>query len=126
MRRIIINCYPHPLRHITAVATVALIFFNGCDNGTAQQKAESAKKKTAPAVQKNARQGNALMAPDFTLANLDGDWVTLNELKGKVVLLARKRRSERRKKEKPEDGLITAIYSISDLAKEKRPWLTTP
>ena len=27
------------------------------------------------------------MAPDFTLANLDGDWVTLNELKGKVVLL---------------------------------------
>ncbi len=87
MRRIIINCYPHPLRHITVVATVALIFFNGCDNGTAQQKAESAKKKTAPAAQKNARQGNALMAPDFTLANLDGDWVTLNELKGKVVLL---------------------------------------
>ena len=27
------------------------------------------------------------MAPDFTLADLDGDWVTLNELKGKVVLL---------------------------------------
>jgi len=87
MRKIIIKRYTNPLRHITSVATVALFFFNGCDNGTAQQKAESAKKKTAHAVQKNAKQGNALMAPDFTLADLDGDWVTLNELKGKVVLL---------------------------------------
>ena len=87
MRKIIITRYTHPLRQIIIVATVTLFFFNGCDNGTAQQKAKSAKKKTAPAAQKNARQGNALMAPDFTLANLDGDWVTLNELKGKVVLL---------------------------------------
>ena len=87
MRRIIIKRYTHLLRYITVVATVALIFFNGCDNGTAQQKARPAKKKTAPATQKHARQGNALIAPDFTLANLDGDWVSLNELKGKVVLL---------------------------------------
>jgi len=87
MRRIIIKRCTHPLRQIIIVATVALFFFNGCDNGTAQQKAKSAKKKTVPAVQKHVRQDNALLAPDFTLANLDGDWVTLNELKGKVVLL---------------------------------------
>ena len=87
MRKIPIKRYTYPLRHVITVTTVALFFFNGCDNGTAQQKAESAKKKRARTVQKNAKQGNALIAPDFTLADLDGDWVTLNELKGKVVLL---------------------------------------
>ena len=87
MRKIIIKRYTNPLRHITSVAIVALFFFNGCDNGTAQQKAGSAKKKMARTVQKNAKQGKFPLAPDFTLADLDGDWVTLNELKGKVVLL---------------------------------------
>ena len=87
MRMIPIKRYAHPLRQIITVTTVALFFFNGRDNGTAQQKAGSAKKKTARTVQKNAKQGKFPVAPDFTLADLDGDWVTLNELKGKVVLL---------------------------------------
>ena len=87
MRMIPIKRYAYPLRQIITVTTVVLFFFNGCDNGTAQQKAGSAKKKTARTVQKNAKQGKFTMAPDFTLADLDGDWVTLNELKGKVVLL---------------------------------------
>ena len=87
MRKIPAKRYTHPLRHIITVATVVLFFLTGCDNGTAQQKGEPVKKKTAPTAQKNAKQGNALIAPDFTLADLDGDWVTLNKLKGKVVLL---------------------------------------
>ncbi len=87
MRMIPIKRYAYPLRQIITVTIVALFFFNGCDNGTAQQKAGSAKKKTARTVQKNAKQWKFPMAPDFTLADLDGDWVTLNELKGKVVLL---------------------------------------
>ena len=87
MRMIPIKRYAYPLRQIITVTTVVLFFFNGCDNGTAQQKAGSAKKKTARTVQKNAKQGKFPMAPDFTLADLDGDWITLNELKGKVVLL---------------------------------------
>ena len=87
MRMIPIKRYTHPLRQIITVTTVALFFFNGCDNGTAQQKAGSAKKKMARTVQKNAKQGKFPLAPDFTLADLDGDWITLNELKGKVVLL---------------------------------------
>ena len=87
MIKIPIKHYTHPMRQIITVTTIALLFFNGCDNGTAQQKAGSAKKKTASAVQKNSKQGNTLMAPDFTLADLDGDWITLNKLKGKVVLL---------------------------------------
>ena len=87
MRMIPIKRYAHRLREIITVTTVAFFFFNGCDNGTARQKAEPVKKKTARTVQKNAKQGKFTMAPDFTLADLDGDWVTLNELKGKVVLL---------------------------------------
>ena len=87
MRMIPIKRYTHPLRQIITVTTVALFFFNGCDNGTAQQKAGSAKKKMARTGQKNAKQGKFPLAPDFTLADLDGDWITLNELKGKVVLL---------------------------------------
>ena len=87
MRMIPIKRYAHPLRQIITVTTVVLFFLNGCDNGTARQKAEPVKKKTARTVQKNAKQGKFPMAPDFTLADLDGDWVTLNELKGKVVLL---------------------------------------
>ena len=87
MRMIPIKRYAHRLREIITVTTVALFFFNVCDNGTARQKAEPVKKKTARTVQKNAKQGEFPMAPDFTLADLDGDWITLNELKGKVVLL---------------------------------------
>ncbi len=87
MRMIPIKRYAHPLRQIITVTTVALFFLNGCDNGTARQKAEPVKKKPARTVQKNAKQGKFPMAPDFTLADLDGDWITLNELKGKVVLL---------------------------------------
>ena len=87
MRMIPIKRYAYPLRQIITVTTVVLFFFNGCDNGTAQQKAGSVKKKMARTVQKNAKQGKFTMAPDFTLADLNGDWVTLNELKGKVVLL---------------------------------------
>jgi thiol-disulfide isomerase/thioredoxin len=33
------------------------------------------------------RPENAVKAPNFTLATLDGDWVTLDDFKGKVVLL---------------------------------------
>ena len=85
MRMIPIKRYTHPLRQIITVTTVALFFFNGCDNGTAQQKAESAKKKRARTVRKNAKQGNVLIAPDFTLADLDGDWITLNVLPGALM-----------------------------------------
>ena len=33
------------------------------------------------------RPENAVKAPNFTLATLDGDWVTLDDFKGKVILL---------------------------------------
>ena len=61
----------------------------GCDNGNAQQKANQIKKNRPKTVQKRVQKNSnqALIAPDFTLADLDGNWVSLSELKGKVVLL---------------------------------------
>ena len=61
----------------------------GCDNGNAQQKANQIKKNRPKTVQKRVQKNSnqALIAPDFTLADLDGNWVSLKELKGKVVLL---------------------------------------
>ena len=37
--------------------------------------------------QSNKQSDNSVKAPDFTLASLEGDWLTLSDLKGKVVLL---------------------------------------
>jgi len=61
----------------------------GCDNGNAQQKANQIKKNRPKTVQKRVQKNSnqELIAPDFTLADLDGNWVSLSELKGKVVLL---------------------------------------
>ena len=61
----------------------------GCDNGNAQQKANQIKKNRPETIQKRVQKNSnqELIAPDFTLADLDGNWVSLKELKGKVVLL---------------------------------------
>ncbi len=61
----------------------------GCDNGNAQQKANQIKKSRPKTVQKRVQKNSnqELIAPEFTLADLDGNWVSLKELKGKVVLL---------------------------------------
>ncbi len=61
----------------------------GCDNGNAQQKANQIKKNRPKTVQKRVQKNSnqELIAPEFTLADLDGNWVSLKELKGKVVLL---------------------------------------
>ena len=61
----------------------------GCDNGNAQQKANQIKKNRPKTVQKRVQKNSnqELIAPEFTLADLDGNWVSLSELKGKVVLL---------------------------------------
>ena len=59
----------------------------GCDNGNAQQKANQIKKNRPKTVQKRVQKNSnqELIAPEFTLADLDGNWVSLKELKGKVV-----------------------------------------
>ena len=62
---------------------VYTISISGCDNSTAQQKNKASIKN-----EKNKQAGSSqLIAPDFSLADLEGNTVTLNQMKGKVVLL---------------------------------------
>ena len=60
-----------------------LFAVSSCDNSTAQQKNQQLK-KTGNNKPLNA---NSLVAPDFSLADLDGNTITLQQMKGKVVLL---------------------------------------
>jgi len=82
--------YHHPnLSSFQRVFFVILFCFVGCDNGSAQRQ-NSRKTTTASKITKtNAKDKNrnAIIAPDFTLADLEGDWVSMNQFKGKVVLL---------------------------------------
>jgi len=77
------------LKHIIKMITLTAFVLMGCDNGNAQQKANQIKKNRPKTVQKRVKKNSnqELIAPDFTLADLDGNWVSLSELKGKVVLL---------------------------------------
>ncbi len=64
---------------------VIAIIAVGCENNSAQNRVpSSSKSKQAKNLIEN---NNLVLAPDFTLANLDGERVSLNQYKGKVVLL---------------------------------------
>ena len=78
------------MKHLIKIIILAVFVFMGCDNGNAQQKANQIKKNRSKTVQKRVKKNSnqqELIAPDFTLADLNGNWVSLSELKGKVVLL---------------------------------------
>ena len=77
------------MKHLINTIILTTFVFMGCDNGNAQQKANQIKKNRPKTVQKRVKKNSnqELIAPDFTLADLDGNWVSLSELKGKVVLL---------------------------------------
>lgn len=63
-----------------AIIIVSFFLILSCDNSTAQQKTSS--KPTE--VLKNK---DLLKAPDFSLADLEGNIISLSDLRGKVVLL---------------------------------------
>ena len=77
------------MKHLINTIILSALVFMGCDNGNAQQKANQIKKNRPKTIQKRVQKNSnqELIAPDFTLADLDGNWVSLKELKGKVVLL---------------------------------------
>ena len=76
-------------RSLDKLFFLILLCFLGCDNGTAQRKIEKKSITTSKDTRTNKRvkKVNATVAPDFTLADLEGNWVSMNQFKGKVVLL---------------------------------------
>ena len=68
---------------------LVVIFIWGCENSSAQLDSKSSNKKSLIARNKKSDKGddNLTLAPNFTLANLSGDLVSLDDLKGKVILL---------------------------------------
>ena len=68
---------------IFTLMILCFIAVSSCDNSTAQQKNQQSK-KTGNNKPLNA---NSMVAPDFSLADLDGNTITLQQMKGKVVLL---------------------------------------
>ena len=59
----------------------------GCDNGNAQQKFSPGIKKRSVSKIKEQKKSTSIVAPDFTLSDLQGKEVSLNDYKGKVVIL---------------------------------------
>ena len=76
-------------RSLDKLFFLILLCFLGCDNGTAQRKIEKKSIATSKDTRTNkkVKKVNATMAPDFTLADLEGNWGSMNQFKGKVVLL---------------------------------------
>ena len=68
---------------------IIVILIWGCDNSSAQLGSKSSNKKSLIAQNTNSDKSddNLILAPNFTLANLKGDLVSLDDLKGKVILL---------------------------------------
>ncbi len=66
----------------------SMFIFISCGQGQKEKSAATTEKASASAGRlKSVRPDNAVKAPDFTLATVDGNWVTLKSLKGKVILL---------------------------------------
>ena len=65
------------------IGLVCIMSLTGCDNSTAQQKNKTLTKNGKTKQEKS----NELLAPDFSLADLEGNTVTLDQMRGKVVLL---------------------------------------
>ena len=70
------------VKYLSLLALIVLMAFSGCDNSTAQQK-----KKISNSENVKPKNINDLIAPDFSLADLDGNTVTLEQMRGRVVLL---------------------------------------
>ncbi len=69
------------------ILTLSLLIAFGCDNGSAQRQSSNKSSTASKPVLKNKKQENTIIAPDFTLADLEGNLVSMNQFQGKVVLL---------------------------------------
>ncbi|MBL7014401.1 MAG: TlpA family protein disulfide reductase [Candidatus Marinimicrobia bacterium] len=71
------------IKKILAIILISIVTLAvGCS-----QKNDSPATKTAKSSKQPTLPKNAVKAPDFTLAKLDGSWFKLSDFKGKVVML---------------------------------------
>lgn len=61
------------------------IIFSACEVKGEKSQPNDNVERLAPIMEK--RSANQIKAPDFTLADLDGNWVSLADMQGKVILL---------------------------------------
>ena len=66
-----------------------LIILYSCENGSAQRQAPNKTTKASKTIKKSSsnNKSDLILAPDFTLASLEGNQVSMNQFKGKVILL---------------------------------------
>jgi peroxiredoxin len=74
------------MKKIISHLIILTFAFSGCNNSPDQKKSDPGNHSTRKDAKSVPRNG-ALVAPDFTLADLNGNQVSLNDYKGKVVLL---------------------------------------
>ena len=71
------------VRMLFVIMLVCLISLPGCDNSTAQQN----NKRLIENGKSKQENSNDLRAPGFSLADLEGNTISLDQMRGKVVLL---------------------------------------
>jgi len=70
------------MKHLLSLFLISLFLVQGCESSSAKNNNE-----TSNAVAKKVADKKGIKAPDFTLADLNGNWVSLSDFKGKVIML---------------------------------------
>ena len=66
---------------------MAVVAMSGCADNSKKQQAEASVAETVEVETSNAVEADGVMAPDFTLNDLNGKPLTLSSLRGKYVIL---------------------------------------
>ncbi len=81
-------------KHIIKIIAISFLLNISCEKGSAQKKQGDLSKKNVKGISKkinpnqvNRRPKGSVLAPDFSLSDLNGNIVQLSDYKGKVVML---------------------------------------